>query len=150
MLLHQDNKFIYNLAAAIKLPNNIYLDPCPDACPIEGMVFYSQDQRARAEINFVETEADARAFLEEEGECYESFQCLKPIAAISTNGVNGFTMTFATTYHIYEEYAFSLPGNEPTLLNICIEQQKSKPADVLQCAQLVAELLAGITLLYPC
>ena len=43
MLLHQDNKFIYNNIAAIKIPNNVYLDPSPDPCPIEGRVLYTKD-----------------------------------------------------------------------------------------------------------
>ena len=97
-------------------------------------------------INFVDTDADACAFLEEECECYESFQCLKPISEITTNGIKGFTMTYATKRHIYEEYTFNLPGEEPTLLNICIEQKKYKQADPTQYAQLVVELLSGIAL----
>ena len=150
MLLHQDNKFIYNNIAAIKIPNNVYLDPSPDPCPIEGMVLYTKDLRAQVDINFVETEADARAFLDEfideELECYESFECLKPTSPLTTNGIEGFTVTYATKQYLYEEYAFNLPGGE-TLLSICIEQKRDKPADATQYAQLVAELLAGITLL---
>ena len=146
MLLHQDHKFFYKNIATFQVPNNVYLDPSPDPCPIEGMVLYTKDQCAQVDINFVDTDADACAFLEEERECYESFQCLKPISEVTTNGIKGFTMTYATKHHIYEEYTFNLPGEEPTLLNICIEQKKYKQAAPTQYAQLVTELLRGIEL----
>lgn len=146
MLLHQDHKFIHN-NVAFKIPNNVYLDACPDPSPIEGMVLYSKDQRARIEIFFVETESSARAFLEEERECYETFQSLKQILPITVNAIDGCSLSFATKHHRYEEYAFNIPGEVAELLDICIEQRQDNPTDPTQCAQIVAELLSGITLL---
>ena len=144
MLLHKNNKFIYNNVAAIKIPNNVYLDPCPDPCPIEGMVLYTEDKLAQLEINFIETDKTPRAFLEEGKECYESFEWLKPISAIVTNGLEGLTMSYATTHHVYEEYAFTLEGAKPCLLSICIEQKKGSLTNQEKYAQVVAELLEGV------
>ncbi len=147
MLLHKNHKLIYKNVAAIEIPNNVYLDPCPDPCPVEGLVLYSEDMCTRADINFITTEKDARSFLEEGSEVYESFQSIKPLSSVSTNGVEGFSMTYATSRYIYEEYVFTIPGDDPTLLNICIEQRKERPADSAQYAQLVEELLAGIKII---
>ena len=146
MLKHQNNKFIYNNAAAIKIPNNVYLDPNPDPCPVEGMVLYSEDLRARVIVDFVETEKDASTFFLEECKGYDNYQCIKPLSAIRTNGADGFTIVYSLDC-IYEEYAFSLHGDKPQLLNICIEQKKWATADPTQYAQLVAELLEGIEIL---
>ena len=56
-------------------------------------------------------------------------------------------MTYATKNYVYEKYAFSLPGNEPTLLNIRIEQAKDTLTEQTHYAQLIAELLEGIEIL---
>ena len=141
MLLHKNNKFIYNNVAAIKIPNNVYLDPCPDPCPIEGMVLYTEDKLAQLEINFIETDKSPRAFLEEGKECYESFLWLKPISAVVTNGLEGLTMSYATERYVYEEYALALPGS---LLNVCIEQKKGCLTNHEKYVQLIAELLEGL------
>ena len=145
MLLHQDNQFICN-NVAFKLPNNVYLDACPDPTPIEGMVLYSKDQRARIEFNLVENGSGAYAFLEEERECYETFQCIKPTSPITANELEGYTLQFATKHHLYEEYAFNIPG-KAMLLSICIEQKKDLPTDAAACTQIVTELLEGIRIL---
>ena len=143
MLLHKNNQFIYN-NAAIKLPNNIYFDPCPDPCPVEGMVFYSEDLRAKVELHFVATEKDARSFLMEGSESYDDFQTLQPIMTVCANGIEGITTTSATQRYLYEEYVFAIPGEKPTLLDICIEQKKESPANPEQYSRLVAELLEGL------
>ncbi len=144
MLLHKNNKLTYKNVATIEIPNNVYLDPSPDPCPIEGIVLYSEDMRAKAEVQFVTTAKDASTFLEEAGEDYDSFQCIKPISTVRANGGDGFSMTYATKHYLYEEYAFTLPGEDPTLLNICIEQRKEEPADSTLYAQLVTDLLSGV------
>lgn len=144
MLLHQNNQFTHN-HVAITLPGRVYLDTCPDPCPLEeGLVLYSEDMCAKVELNFVTTDKDAQSFLKEGAECYESFRCTKSITIIGTNALNGFTMGYTTSRYIYDEYVFTIPGQEATLLHICIEQQKVKPADTEQYKKLVAELLAGI------
>ena len=143
MLLHKNNKFIYKNAATIELPNNVYLDPSPDPCLIEGIVIYSSDMRARIELNFVATEKEARAFLEEGLAVYETVECTKPMTPVSTNGIEGFTIAYATKRHSYEEYAFTLAdGSE--LLSVCIEQKRDNLADPTQYSQLISELLAGV------
>ena len=144
MLLHKNHKFIYNHAATIQLPNNVYLDPCPDPCPVEGLVLYSEDMRARAEIHFITTEKDPETFLKEGTECYDTFQCTKPIMTVRTNEIEGLTMSYTTKRYIYEEYVFPIPGEEATLLNLCIEQQRETPTNPDQYAQLITELLAGV------
>ena len=143
MLLHKDKKFIYKNLAAIEIPNNVYLDPSPDPCPIEGMVLYTEDTCAKVDIHFVTTEKDARTFLKEGTEVFESYKCTKPTAPISANGLEGFTVAYTTSRYIYEEFVFTLvDGSE--LLNIFIEQKRDKPADPTQYARLVADLLKGV------
>ena len=146
MLLHKNHKFIYNNVAAIEIPNNVYFDCCPDPCPIEGMVFHTADMRAEVDINFIKTSKDARTYLEEGTEGFSTVECVKPVSDVSTNGIDGFTMTYTTDRYSYEEYVFTLPGDD-LLLSICIEQKRENPADPELCAQLVAELLAGIQII---
>ena len=143
MLLHKDKKFIYKNLAAIEIPNNVYLDPSPDPCPIEGMVLYSEDMCARVDIHFLSAEKESRAFLIEGAEVFENYECTKPIAPISTNGLEGFTMAYNTSRYSYEEYAFNI-GDGSELLNICIEQKRDKPADQTRYRQLITDLLTGI------
>ena len=47
--------------------------------------------------------------------------------------------------YIYEVYVFSINGEVPTLLDICMEQKKENPANAEQCAILIAEFIAGIS-----
>ena len=144
MLLHKNNKFVYDNRAAIELPDNIYLDPCPDPCPTEGMVLYSEDQLAKVEIHFVNTKRDAETFLKESTEVFDSFQCTKPVACVKTNGIDGFTVSYTTNRFIYEEYVFVIPGEEQTLLNICFEQKKNKPANQEIYAKMRDELITKV------
>ena len=144
MLLHKDNKLIYNNRAALKLPNNVYVDPNPEPCPIEGMVLFSEDLSTKIEVNFLETDKDAQTFLQEITESFERFEQLKETSIICTNALYGVAMTYSLSSEICEEYVFTLPGNTPALLNVCFEQKKDNPSDVVQYEQLVAEFLAGI------
>ena len=144
MLLHKNHQFIHN-HVAITLPDNVYLDTCPDPCPMEeGLTIYSEDMCAKAELNFVTAEKDAQTFLKEGVECYESIQYTKSMIMARTDALDGFTMGYITSRYIYDEYVFIVPVKRNTLLHICIEQKKVKPADPEQYKKLVAELLAGI------
>lgn len=144
MLLHQDHQFIYHHRAALQLPNHVYLDPCPDPIPNEGMVLFSTDGRAKIQINFLETDQDARSFLEDSAEELEDFHCLAPVRAVHANGLDGYTMTYTVCREIYEEYVFAIPGSEPALLDVWLEQQKDKPADATLYTQIRDELISGI------
>ena len=147
MLLHQNNKFIYDNHVAVELPNNVYLDPCPDICPIEGIVLHSEDLLAKAEFHFLATEKGARAFLEETPDLYETFHWLKPIFDVKANGLCGFGASYETTRFIYDDYAFTIPGKEKTLLIITIEQKKSTPANSDLYAKFREELVSKFSCL---
>ena len=147
MLLHQNDRFIYDLRVAIKLPNNVFLDPNPDPCPVEGMVLYTEDFRTRIELNFLVSSQDIKSYLEEATEGYESVQYIAPLRNIETNGIEGVTMTYALSREIYEEYVFALPGSNPALLNVYFEQKKGQPSNEAEYARVRDELIAGISLL---
>ena len=144
MLLHKNNKLIYNNRAASQLPNNVYIDPNPDPCPIEGLVLYSADQLIQIQYNFIETSKDARTFLEEIATHFESFKCLTPTSIVHINGLEGVSMTYSLKRESYEEYVFVLPGEEPALLNVWLEQKMDAPADATQYDRLKTDVLAGI------
>ena len=147
MLLHKNNHFIYNCRAAVQLPNNVYLDTAPDPSPIEGMVFYSEDMKTRVEINFVETEKSAKYFLESAADIYESFKCLKAATMLCVNGFEGYAMTYGAGREIIEEYTFTIPGENPALLDICLIQRKDKLSDPELYTKLQKEVLAGISVI---
>ena len=146
MLLHKNHKFIFNNRAAIEIPDNVYLDTNPDLCPVEGMVLFSADLLTQIDINFVETDKDAWTFLKETKDDFENFECLEPIRAVIVNGMSGFVLNYALSKETFEEYALSVPGDEPLLLNVCFVQKKGKLADATECARLRDETIAGLSL----
>ena len=147
MLLHKDHHFIYNCRAAVKLPNNVYLDTAPDPYPIEGMVYYSEDMRTTVEINFVETEKGAKFFLESVEDELETFKRLKATTRLCANGLEGYTMTYGSSREIIEEYTFAIPGETLALLDICLTQRKDTLSDPELYAKLKEEVLAGLSLI---
>ena len=146
MLLHKNHKFIFDNRAAIQLPDSIYFDCNPDVYPMEGFVLHSEDLSIQIDINFVKTDKDAWTYLLEIKDTFEYLEYLEPIRAIVLNGMPGFVLSYALCKETFEEYALSIPGDEPTLLNICFVQKKDQPADATEYARLRDEIIAGLSL----
>lgn len=144
MLLHQNNHFIFDRRVAIKLPDNVFLDPNPDPCPAEGMVLYTEDFRTRININFIVVNQDIKSFLEDGTENHPSAEYIAPIRDIESNGLLSSTATYAFHNEICEEYVFAIPGNIPALLDVCFEQKKGDPSNEAEYTRVRDELIAGI------
>ena len=147
MLLHKNHKFIYDNRAAIQLTDNVYLDPNPDACPDEGMVLISEDFRTQIVFNFLKTEQDAWSFLKELKDHFEDFTITEPIRAVCINGLAGFGISFNAGRYVYEEYSLSIPGNEPTLLNIFFEQKANNLSDSKLYVKTRDKVIAGLSVI---
>lgn len=145
MLLHKNHKFIYDNRAAVEIPDNVYLDPNPDACPNEGMVLFSEDMHTQIVYNFLETEQDAWSFLKELKDHFEDFDITEPIRAVCVNGLAGFGISFTAGRYVYEEYSLSIPGEKNTLLNIYFEQKKNKLSDAELYAKTRDAVIAGLS-----
>lgn len=144
MLLHKDHQFIYDHCAAIELPDNVYFDPNPDACPNEGMVLFSEDLCTQVVFNFFKTEQDAWSFLKELKDHFEDFDITEPIRAVCINGLVGFGVSFTAGRYVYEEYSLAIPGDEPALLNIYFEQKEDKLSNSAIYTQTRDGVLKGI------
>lgn len=146
MLLHKKHKFIYDNRAAIEIPDNVYLNPNPDACPNEGMVLFSEDLHTQIVFDFLETEQDAWSFLKELKEHFEDFNITEPICAVCINGLAGFVVSFTAGRYVYEEYSLAIPGEKTTLLNIYFEQKKNQLSDTEIYARTRDAVIAGLSL----
>lgn len=56
-------------------------------------------------------------------------------------------MTYGLSREIIEEYTFTIPGENPALLNICLTQIKDKISDSELYAKLKEEVLAGLSII---
>lgn len=78
MVLHQNNRFIYNNTVAVRIPNNLCFDYCPEGIRKEAIELISPDESFQLIIGFQTTAKSARTF-EEEG--YEELDFLYHTAA---------------------------------------------------------------------
>ena len=145
MLLHKNHKLIYNNCVAIEIPNDVFVDSCPDACPREGLVLHTQDGSTTIDFDFLGGRKDARCYLEEAA---EDFKIIKKSCPISAGGLNGFYMMYESRVAIYEEYVFEVFGAEPVLLDICFEMKKTCNSSEFLYVKVRDEMIAGITALF--
>ena len=146
MIQHRNGKFICADRVALKLPNDVFLDFNPPVIPIEGMIFYSSDLKITIDVGLVETPKDARSFLLSAWEDYETLRIVTPAKPVTVGSMEGYSMTYALTREVMEEYVLTVPGEEPWLLDICLTQKVGEQSDPADYARLRDELLAGIEL----
>lgn len=147
MLLHKNHKFIFDNHATIEIPDNVYLEPNPDACPDEGMVLFSEDLCTQIVFNFLKTEQDAWSFLKELKDHFEDFEITEPIRAVCINGLAGFVISFTAGRYVYEEYSLSIPGENGILLNIYFEQKENNLSDAELYARTRDAVIAGLSVI---
>lgn len=146
MIQYTNGKFICAGRVAVKLPDDVWLDFDPPVIPANGMIFHSPDQKTRIDVDILETAQDARTYLQEFAEGYETYQPIRELRRVSVGSLGGYGLTYATEHEIYEEYALTIPGDVPALLNVCLMQEISDPSDQKIYIRIRNELLAGIEL----
>lgn len=144
MIQYTNGRFVCGNRIALKLPDDIWLDFDPPVIPNEGMIFYSEDLKVTIDVNLLETAQDACTFLESTREDYETFQVVRDLQRVSVASLEGYGLTYATEHEIYEEYALSVPGDVPALLDVCLTQRLDDPADREIYVRVRDELLAGL------
>lgn len=146
MIQYRNGKFICADRIALKLPNNVFLDFNPPVVPMEGMIFYSPDERITIDVDLVETDRDALSFLLNADEECKTVRILQPLRHVTIGTMEGYGMTYALSREVYEEYALTVPGEESALFVICLTQEVGEESDPADYARLQDELLAGIEL----
>ena len=144
MIQYTNSRFICGGRISLKLPNDVFIDFNPPVIPNEGLIFYSPDLKVTIDVNLVEADEDARAFLESAREDFDTFHIVRELKHVSMGSLEGYGMTYALSDEICEEYALTVPGAEPALFTVCLAQQLDELADAEIYAKLRDELLAGI------
>ena len=146
MIQYRNGRFICADRIALKLPNNVLLDFNPPVVPMEGMIFYSPDERITIDVDLVETDRDALSFLLNADEECKTVRILQPLRHVTIGTMEGYGMTYALSREVYEEYALTVPGEESALFVICLTQEVGEESDPADYARLRDELLAGVEL----
>lgn len=144
MIQHRNGKFICADRVALTLPNNVFIDFNPPVIPVEGMIFYSSDQKITMDVNLLETDEDAHSFLLRVKEDYETFRIVKPVRHVSVGNMEGYGMTYALSSEVMEEYVLTVPGEVPALFNICLAQEIGDLSERDYYVKLRDELLKGV------
>ena len=144
MIQYRNGKFICGGRVAIKLPDNVWLDFDPPVIPEHGMIFCSPDLKTKIDVDLLEIAQEPRTYLQDFAEGFDSYQPIRDLCHVRIGALEGYGMAYATEHEVYEEYALSVPGDPPALLNVCLEQRRDDPADRAIYVRVRDELLQGI------
>ena len=143
MILHQDNKFIYNGIAEMPCPSGM----CVDNANIydDSLQLVSPDGKLRLCVEFFTSSKSARELIEELNNPEEN-EIIFPIRAIKTpTGVRGYIITYAVGKDRYEEGTLNLGGDER--FNYWLWQDRDNPCDYSLLEQVKTELLDNIKII---
>ena len=111
MILHQDNQFIYNYRAAIKLPNGMAIDYSHEVEFKDELRFIAPDGSFKLSFGFITVEKSAQAFTEEIYEHFDSITAVEPVYEIETgSGLSGYATSYDLGEELCEEFAIDLAG----------------------------------------
>ena len=144
MIQYANGRFICADRISLKLPDNVFLDFNPPVIPNEGFILYSEDLKVTIDVDLVESTQEARSFLENVREDYETFRIVREPQCVSAGSMEGYGMAYALSSEICEEYVFTVPGEEPALFDVCLTQRLDELSDAEIYTKLRDELLAGI------
>ena len=100
MILHQDNQFIYNYRAAVKLPNGLAIDYSHEAEFTDEFRLIAPDGSFKLSFGFITVETSAQTFTEEIYEHYDQITAVEPVYRVETTSeLSGY----ATSYDIGDE-----------------------------------------------
>lgn len=143
MILHQDNKFIYNGIAVVPCPSGMHIDSANSYD--DSLQFVSADGKLRLCIEFFISSKSARELIEELNDP-EEHEIIFPIRAIKTPmGVRGYVITYAVGNDRYEEGTLNLGCD--TRFNYWLWQERDNPCDYSLLEQVKSELLDNIKII---
>ena len=148
MVLHQNNRFIYNNRIAVRIPNGLALDYSHEVLREEALELMAPDGSFRLVIEFWDTPKSAQSFA---SEIYEEHDCITPLVSVhdvtAPCGLSGYATTYALSAEILEEFAFALPGDTPALMSVWLSRFSDRPYDEALYLQAKAEVLQGIEII---
>ena len=148
MILHQNNRFIYNNRIAVRIPNGLCIDFTHEVIRTDALELIAPDNSFRLVVDFVDTHKGAQTFTEEIYEEHDSIATVTPIHAVKAScGLSGYAIAYALTAELLEEYVFAIPGAPAALINVWFSRIKDEPYDEHLFEQAKQEVLNSIELI---
>ena len=148
MVLHKNNRFIYNNTVAVRIPNNLCMDYSFEVLREEAIELIAPDESFHLVIEFQTTPRNARTFTKEIYEEHDRITAIDPVRPIEALcGVSGYTTTYDLVTEILEEFAFDIPSEPHVLLNIWMSRAKGTPYDTELYAKAKRDVLESIEII---
>ena len=148
MILHQDNQFIYNYRAAIKMPNGMAIDYSHEVEFTDEFRLVAPDGSFKLSFGFITVEKSAQTFTEEIYEHFDQITAVEPVYAIEAAfGLWGYATSYDIGDELCEEFAIDLTGATHALFYARLWRLKKdeKTYDDVLYKDVKKELLASIT-----
>ena len=143
MILHQDNKFIYEGIASVQLPSGMCIDQ--ENSYEDSLQLVSPDGRLRLCVEFFTAAKSARELIVELDDPAER-EIIFPIRAIKTpTGVRGYVITYDEGEDRYEEGTLDLGSD--ARFNYWLLQKTSDRCDYWLLERVKTELLDNVKIL---
>ena len=147
MILHQDNQFIYNYRAAIKLPNGMAIDYSHEVEFTDEFRLIAPDGSFKLSFGFITVEKSAQTFTEEIYEHFDHITAVEPVYRVETaSGLSGYATSYDIGDELCEEFAIDLTGATHALFYARLWRLKKdeKTYDDVLYKDVKKELLASI------